>query len=372
MLRNIDWNEAETLLATPGAFELMAYLDGNDKAIGPRASAKYKNQKEDIEKNLYKLNQVNNDIKTTFAEITDEMEKLGRRVVALEDAVAGLKDDLENVVKEFDDKLTLKADTTYVDDKLALMAETKNVDDKLALKADTKSVDDKLALKADTTYVADKFAELQRQIQKGAHPAPALRHRGYSVGFEDQVNSEAEIPNRAEASVPTNATNCIAMKIDGNVIYLGILPEFSMSRVAIIYPNTQSHVHVLGPVHSPRISSTLCPDIVITDWAVENIAGMNKLTAKIVVDLQGLLESLPAASGELPRKAYWGIGSVHPNLQEALKQKTIFESSKKLADTVVEYDPGCLGMGSVAWVDCKQKKIKGLKALLVGPARPAN
>ena len=382
MLRNINWHAAETLLETPGSFELMAYLDGNLTAIGKKSARNLNTDQLDTQ--LYNvMDEFKAEVVPQITCIAEELQGLKEELGTKAD-----KSDVESLEKTMEAKLSLKADKSDMKQwnyNLNLLANS--TEGKLQFKADREELEGKadreeLEDKADRAYVDRKLAEIKAELEaKMNAPSSSLRgeprHVGLRhVGFNDVTNRNKAIGNKAESRRPTNATNCVAISVQSKQIYLGILPLFSSSRVAIIHPQAASTtMHVSGNVTTLHVGKSLLqesgrwyPDIVLVDWGIVN----GTLTAKIVVDLRSLqlMDPLPH-SGELPPSVYWGLSSVNPN---AAPQNFVFGWESKCFDAGEQYGEGKVSHGSVVRIDAKQKRGSSgvpsqalLKALLLGP-----
>ena len=193
MLRNINWHSAETLLETPGSFELMAYLDGNPTAIGKK-SAKNLNKNE-LDTKLYNaMDEFKEEVVPQITCIAEELQILKAEMSGLKEELGtkANKSDLESLEKNMDTKLSLKADKSDMEKKanksdmehwkynLNLLANS--MEAKLQGKADREELDlavkgkvdrEELDLavkgKADREELDRKFARCKRKEATG-HP----------------------------------------------------------------------------------------------------------------------------------------------------------------------------------------------------------
>jgi hypothetical protein len=423
MLRNINWRAAQSLLETPAALELIAYLDGNNDAIGRAAREKIEENggKSKLEEKLYDIHHnIDAEIRPRIKEIADELNDLKIQVEVLEDDVAehtaaiakntasidnikselllkADRSDVESLEQSMETKLQGKADRSDMetleqatDTKLQGKADRSDmetleqaIDTKLQGKADRsdmetleQAIDTKLQGKADQSMVeqlAESLAELKVQVNT---PRSSLRHPRHSVGFNDGANSKREIPNKAEARRPTNATHCVIFPfrreeiaqltrpLATKQVCLGILPLLAPTRVAIVDSETRSDVIVSGQTHTLHLGPDTYPDIILVDWRIDG----HSIVAKIVVDLRSLalVEPLPR-SGALPESVYWGIG------RYSQEQMFVFEYQDKIVDTIESYGENIISHGTIISLGAKQKKGSGMpsadpvKALLLGP-----
>ena len=418
MLRNINWKAAQQLLEQPGAFELMAYLDNNESAIGSAAKQTLRTKhggKEGLDKKLFTLdNQVRNDILPTIKEIADELAALKEQVAVLEDTVAQNTTDISNVKTDISSLKTSKADQSYVDEQFEQIGtfvderfeqideQFEQVDEKKAdksfvdeqfeqvgtfvderfeqideqfekvdeKKADKSFVDEQLegkADKADLESLAQQLNDLRTEVRT-KNSRGILRGPGGGIVFDDGRNGTKHIPG---TDPHTNATNCIAMEFQSREATIGILPLLSKSRVGIMFPKEKEKtldtlVHPTGPV-LPLPPDSPEPDIVICDWF---LLQDNYIAAKIVVDWRSVKLCDGVSTGPLPRNVYWG----RPSLVD--KQKLVVLAKQKLVKD--SYKSSSIGHGSMISVEAQQKTGSGipceserlLTALLLGPSNP--
>ena len=363
MLRNIQWKAGKQLLEQPAAFHLMAYLDGNNEAIGPCASEKYRSQKATLDKNLYNSfdKRLRKEVFPKIVEIKNELSSLGM-------AVADLQDEVE----------------THGTDITAPKNDNKtNKEDVRVLQGDITNLKNDTVKEADFDERVKKVAEEVFQRRFAELKLSNVRPSKYGgVGFNNETYDVKEIPDKSNDKAFVQVSNCIRFTIsygDGGgscddddalteiKVTLGMLHQFCTSRVAIVPHDLteEPEVQVVGTIDDVAfVRNNDLPGLVLSDWRLEGDA----VWAKIIVDLDKVwnLEAEKVdgdrffhgegLSGPLPQDAYWEQSCVMAGQIMKLK----------LVDLISGPD---LGHGSLVLLrDEKQKnKDEGMVALLLGP-----